>query len=272
MIEYKLKKLITIILCALIPIFSSTFLILVGVNVLFVLLYCFFIALVVGFIGNIVTSQNPWVQAIEGRNMLCFDINSSGIVKLFSVIIQVPDIKLKTNKGSEMRIYDRMISFVLKTPEGKMLVKENEDEDTLVFNMPRKDFQKSLFKSGYLNFLIYNSQTGMFLTKEFLAKSEKELMIEYVTLNEWKELKELNKIMRDFTRQTMDTINNTLGGILESPIFKVVALIFVALVVGFIGIALLDLLGIDIFGTVGGMIPASPIKSISTPLPLIRGF
>jgi hypothetical protein len=272
MIEYKIKKLLAIEAAAIIPLIALMGMVLFGINILFALMFTMFIAIIIGFISSIITSQNAWVQAIEGKNMLCIDLNSSGIVKLFNVEVNVPDIKLNTDKGSEKRIYDRMISFVLKNPEQKMSVYENDKEDNLEFKMPRKDFQKSLFKAGYLNFLVYNSQTGMFLTKEFLAQSEKELMIEYVTLNEWKELKELNKIMRDFTRQTMDTINNSLMGIIDSPIFKIIALLMIILIVGAIGFAFLDIMGIDIFGGVVNVIPTPKVSSVSTPIALTRFF
>jgi len=272
MIEYKIKKLMVSIATGIIPIFVILFLALLGINILIIMFVGMIVGLSVGLIGNIITSNNNWIKAIEKRGMLCFDINSSGIVRVFNVTINVPDITLQTHKGKESRLYDRMISFVLKQPDKDKVGLDEKEDETLKFDMPKKDFQNSLFKSDYLNFLIYNSQTGMFLTKEFLAKREKELMIEYVTLNEWKELKELNKIMRDFTRQTMDTINNSLMDVFARPIFKIIAIILIGIIVLFIGFSFLDIMGINVFD-VGSIIPMpdAPTTTTAVSKPITEG-
>lgn len=108
----------------------------------------------------------------------------------------------------------------------------DSDNDRIVFSMPKKQYEISAWRHDYLTMLFYDSETGMFLTKPYMREVEKQMQAEYLSLNEWRELKALNTQMRDFTRSTFDLIGQKFGAIFGSPMFKI--LIIIIIVVGII--------------------------------------
>lgn len=200
MVNYKMKKMIIFFFAAITPLLMMMIMFYLGFPILGATLISILIGFALAFTGNVITSQPAFIKAFEGEGILAFDFNSSGITRLFTVQVQVPDIAIKTKDGIEKRLYDRTISLIMREPEkAGIYEKDNVNEKTgeatrdLVFTMGREKYQQSLFKAGYLNFLLFNSQTGMFVTKEQLATMEKNLMVEYVTLNEWREIRELEQ-------------------------------------------------------------------------------
>lgn len=253
-IDYGTKKLVAFFMVGLIPLLLTMILMVLNFPLIGALFFPMLAAFVIGYSANLFTSNNPFIRAIQGEGILAFDFNSSGIARVFLVHVDVPDINLKTREGDEKRFYDRMISLVLREPENAIL--NEKDGKTMEFKIPSSDYQKSVFKHNHLNFMIFNSQTGMFLTKEYLAEMEKTLMVEYVTLNEWREIKELNKTIRDFSRTTLDTIlHKTAGQILGSPIVKILAVIIAVIIIGYMALQAAPLFGIDL---VAPSIPSLP--------------
>jgi len=249
-----MQKLFSFFVVGLVPILIASMMLATGFGLIWSLFIPMVFAFVTAYIGNVITSQNPFIKAIQGDGLLAFDFNSSGIARVFVVNVDVPDLNIKTKHGNEKRVYDRMISLVLREPQPANFKEVNGK--TLEFTIPTEEYQKSVFKHQQLNFMIFNSQTGMFLTKEFLANMEKTLMVEYVTLNEWRELKEMNKTIRDFTRGVMDTVLHKVSGqLLGNPIVKIVVAIVVGLIIIMIAIQTAPLIGLDI-GGIG--LPAMP--------------
>ena len=275
MVDYGTKKILAFFMVGLFPLLICMVLLALNFPLLGALFFPMLVAFVAGYIGHTSTSQNPFIKAIQGQGILAFDFNSSGIARVFLVNVDVPDINIKTREGNEKRYYDRMISLVLREPENSNLV-EDSNKKTMEFTIPTEEYQKSVFKHNHLNFMIFNSQTGMFLTKEFLANMEKTLMVEYVTLNEWRELKEMNKTIRDFTRTIMDTVlHKTAGQILGSPLVKILAIIIAAIVIGYIALQAAPLFGIELIPTnaVTSVMPkAVPIENGNLVVGLMRGW
>lgn len=109
--------------------------------------------------------------------------------------------------------------------------KQDLDNNRIVFSMPRTEYEKSAWRHDYLTILFYDSETGMFLTKPYMREAEKKMQAEYLSLNEWKELKELNKTMRNFTRTTFDLIGQKFGGMFSSPMMKLVIIVIVVMII-----------------------------------------
>lgn len=241
LLDYKKVKSITLLMIGFLPMFFMTLAIgglrltwiggaAAGVFALIVLL----------IIGNDLLSKNAWVRAVEREGIMLFGLNSTGIIPTGIARIRQNKLGQKLfffKHGNEevTRLYDREVSWTLKEPmtgffeilrdkeTGKKKVRIELDEDS---------FAKSVYFTDYMQCLIFNEQAGSFITKQELGDQERDKQITYLTLNEQRELRELNATLNNFIRNYADRLNEVVGGIIGSTAFKVIIVIIILLVIG----------------------------------------
>lgn len=253
MMNYKMMKMMAFFATGVIPVILCFMFLLLGFPILGILIFTTITAFFMAWAANLMTSKNVWIKAIQGECIVVLDVNSTGMGKAYPGTIvnnRVGGIDLNIdfeNGKEEKMVYERDITHRMKavfgsvvkkiphqqTKEGESIYANNYD---VQINLPKDDYQQSLWSFGYLTFAFYDSVAGTLLTKPQLSTKEKELMVEYISLNEWRELKNLNMTMRDFTRNTFDLISARFGGILKNPVVIILIVAIIVLVIIVAGI------------------------------------
>jgi hypothetical protein len=269
-IPYKLQKLTLFIITGLFPVLVSTLLLFLGFPILGVFAGGIVTAVFLAMAGHWMSSTNAWVQAIQDSKILIIDVNSTGIAGFFvadiieNKLIGGIDIVMPNR---EKRSFTREMMQLLALPKRaimKVITKE-DGKEKVVFEIAREDFTQAKFSAGYLSLFFYNSQTGMFLSKPQISQTEKELMIDYITLNEWREVKELGKTMRDFMRFTMDQIMDRMTALFGNPLVKIILFGLIIVII----IAVL----ISVFPQAQAFLfPAQPASTGQVAEPLTKGI
>jgi hypothetical protein len=241
---YKLKRLIIFLVVGAVSPMVCFFLFFMLFPLMGILVWSLVVGLILAGAGYIITGANAWVKAIQGDSLIVIDVNSTGVGKFYNATVNnnpFGGIDLKVDFGggeTETRAYDRKVTHRIQSPL-KLLMqpwnKKSEEnvgelEKKISFSIPKDEYEKCAWHYDYLTMLFYDSETGMFLTKPYMREVEKQMQAEYLSLNEWRELKELNKTMRDFTRSTFDLIGQKFGVLFGNPIVKFI--IIIAIVVG----------------------------------------
>lgn len=165
-------------------------------------LACFGGALLVSILASKLILKNPFTMMLEGKGLLVFNIDSTGIIRPFIVYLHQPFVKGKLGSDSVNDVYDRSSVLSLAPPvkngdaemgEGK--VKIELDEST---------FNKSRFGMYHYPALIYNSQLKSCITKDMLSENEKNSFAEHGVLYLNRKLEELTSIVRDFGRYVVE--------------------------------------------------------------------
>jgi len=229
--------------------------------------------IIVTVIANDMLSKNSWVKAIEKEGIMFFGLNSSGIVptgiaritqnrfgqKLFS---------FKQGDEEVTRLYDRDVTWTLKEPmEGT--VEYQRDKETgkkrIVIIMEENTFSKSVYFSDYMSCLYFNEQDGSFLTKQELCDHEKDKMIQYLTLNEQREIRELRVSIDNLLRDYANRLAAVGQGLAGNNGLKWILIIVAVIVIG----VLVYMFVPGVKETIGGAAPqaaASIAKPLVTPI------
>lgn len=216
--------------------------------------------IVITIIANDILSKNSWVKAIEKEGIMFFGLNSSGIVPTGIARIKQNRFGQKLfsfKQGAEevTRLYDRDVTWTLKEPmEGT--VEYQRDKETgkkrIVIILEENTFAKSVYFSDYMSCLYFNEQDGSFLTKQELCDHEKDKMIQYLTLNEQREIRELRVSIDNLLRDYANRLAAVGQGLAGNSGLKWILIIIVVIVIG----ALIYMFVPGVKETVGGFIPS----------------
>lgn len=191
-------------------------------------------------IGKTMLDGNSFVRAIQKEGILLFNLNSTGLVPTAIARIKQNKFGQKLfafKQGDEevTRLYDRDVAWTLKQPlEGTYeIFKHKETGKKLIrIEIEEDSFSKSVFFSDYLQCLFFNEQDGNFLTKQELCEHEKSKTIQYLTLNEQRELREMTHTLRDFMRNYADRLAQVGAGMVGNPSFKIIIVILIVVAIG----------------------------------------
>ena len=272
LIDYKMKKILLFAATGFVPVFTFIFLTLFNMHILVSVVISFLMSIFLIFVGHKVTSMNPFIKAIQEHRVLIFDINSTGIARVFTAEVKESanntgiDILMDTG---ETRAYDRSITHLLQAPQRAIMKfvfnKENPKESMVHIELSNEEFKKAAWYNDYLTMLFYNSQIGTFVTKPLISEQEKSMLVEYLTLNEARELRSLNNTFLSLMRHTFDLISQRFIGFLNSPLIQIIVIGLVLFVVGYL--AYMYLPGLL------GMAPAAVNNAVSGQViePLTKG-
>jgi len=139
-------------------------------------------------------------------------MTSTGIINMFLIKMKNGNIVGKLHGVEVSDIFDRETVFTMKSPVMVKDVATIDDKGNINFTITTPEYNASKFQIYSYPTLIYNSQLGSLLTKEFLSKQEKATMIDHVLLRINKELPQLELTLRNFSRSVIDSMMSALGG------------------------------------------------------------
>lgn len=240
-LDYRMQKVLLFGVTGFIPLFTLIVCLLLNIHLLLGVISSFLITILLVFVGHKFTSQNPFIKAIQEKRVLIFDINSTGIARIFTASVQESpnntgiDISMDTG---EVRAYDRNITHLLQAPQRALMKfiynKEKPEESMVEIKLSNEEFKKAAWYNDYLTILFYNSQVGTFVTKPLISEQEKSMLVEYLTLNEARELRNLNNTFLSLMRHTFDLIAERFFGFLNNPMVQIIIVGLFLAVVGYL--------------------------------------
>lgn len=207
-----------------------------------------FIAAVVTAIAIILfgnkTLQHAFTKLLEGKGLVTFTIDSTGIIECFNVGINAPKMFAKFKNRPDIEdTYDVEMMQRLVIPkdapltEAYKLEKDNngqlklgEKVDVLVF--PKGDQKyEHLFAFDNRPVFIYNKVLGKFMSRDALAKYENDIEIKHNALNVLKKVQEMDITLRNFGRYIGEQLVPKKGGLFANPIIKFILIGIVVFVI-----------------------------------------
>jgi hypothetical protein len=210
-------------------------------NIILAIVFGLLASIGLTFIAHKVTSNNPFVKAIQDGKVLIFDTPSTGVANIYCAEVLTNsmgegiDIKMETG---EVRAYDRIVTSLMSQPFlAKVFFKKNvvnPMESKIDIQLSNDQYKSAAWHWQTLTILFYNSQIGSFLTKPLMNQQEKELLAEYVSLNEARELRNLNRTFLLLMRHTFDLIADRFSRIFGNPMFQIIIVIAILAVCGYL--------------------------------------
>lgn len=251
----KVKKLLAFMLTAIFPavsmfltqwFFGDIFLslgVLVGVSFAFVLVSYLLIA-------------TPFSKMEEGEGLAVLTMDSTGVIKPHLAKMAAPLVIAKIEGREKATVFDRNIVFYLTQPLKALFwhksatkieieeLKNKENEDWIVIALPRNEFTKSKFGLLAYPTLVYNTVSGIFLTKEMMWELESKFFVHHQLLYLVRKMEELNGLLRDFVRYVIEQLRPTMD-FWKKPWF-------ILIIIGIVVVVIAILLGPTIIKMLSG--------------------
>lgn len=227
---FVIKRWATLILAGFIPTISFV----IGMN-----FYNFWIGLILLFVGIMVCMfmgsmllKNPFTMMLEGKGLLCLNIDSTGVIKPLILKVMKPYVKGKIDNFEHVDdVYDRstVLNLANPTKEGEIKVKGEDVEITAYdkegnLKLSVDEFNASRFGLYHYPVLIYNGQIKSLVTKDFLSEKEKNTFAEHGILYLNRKLEELTGTLRDFGRYVVE-LTKPKGSIFQNKWFWIIMLV-----------------------------------------------
>lgn len=247
---YKILKLMSFGATGILPLLFLLTTFLLTNNIMLATIFGLLAGIGTAFAGHKFTGQNPFVKAVEDGKVLVIDTPSTGIANVYCAEVLVNDmgegIDIKTERG-EIRAYDRIITSLASQPLiAKLFFKKTgvyQDAPKIIVELSNDEYKTAAWGWQNMTFLFYNSQVGSFLTKPLMNQQEKELLAEYVSLNEARELRNLNRTFLLLMRHTFDLIADRFSRIFQNPMFQIVIVILILAVLGYLAMQFIPSIG-----------------------------
>lgn len=208
---FVLKKWFAILICATLPViaymislpmFTTSY---PKIGWLYAILTVLATAIISGFIGTLFL-KNPFTDVLEGKGLLCLDLNSTGIITPFIINVKQGGL-VKGKLGNQIitDIFDRESVYQLAEPvmvERKL--EQNKENGEITLTIKNEEYHRAKFALYHYPTLIYNSQIGTLLTKEYLSNQEKKSFIEHTILYLNKQIEGLNNALLNFGRYVVE--------------------------------------------------------------------
>lgn len=222
----------------------------------------FILAVLVCFIFSTLLLKNPFTSMLEGKGILCFDFNSTGVIVPFLVSVQPPFVEGFLGKMRVKDIFNRSAVHMLATPEpakSKLVIEDNKYK----FELDHETYNKARFALYHYPVLIYNRTLKTFLTKDYLSTAEKDAFAEHQALHLNLVLEDLSTKIRDFGRYIVELTRPQEGkGFVGSIWFYILiglGLILMAVLLGPTVISTLKGSAASLGASAGSAIPSAPV-------------
>lgn len=208
---------------------------------------------------------NPFTMMLEGKGLLLFKIDSTGIIRPFVASVNSPYIQGKIGRKKITDIFNRKAVFSLTTP-GKAEAEMDEKNKKLTLNLSEDDFNNSRFGMYHYPVLLYNDQIKSLITKDFLSKQELKIFSDHGVLYLNRKIEELSGHLRDFGRYVVESLkpgNNLLANYLSYFVIGGVILLLLVL----FGPQIMASLQGGAGGAIGGAVGSATQAVAVAPLP-----
>jgi hypothetical protein len=212
-------------------------------------LICIVVAIVTGgviiAVGNRML-RHPMLAMIEGKGLLAWILDSTGLITIFNVIVDAP--RMLGNKPGMKNVdldetYDVDIMHRIIFPKDAPLTKgylisqdkngKTAFEEKMILVLPDDEKRHdTLFKFESVPVFIYNKVMGQFLSRNLLANNEKDMQLKHGSLNILYKLASIGDQFRDFGRYAGELTKPKPAGLFaKMPWLKWVLIAAVILVV-----------------------------------------
>ena len=154
--------------------------------------------------------KNPFTSMLEGKGLLCLNIDSTGIIKPFILKVIQPYVAGKLGNDSVNDVYNRSTVYSMANPVEEGTATE-EKEGGITVRIDQEKFNQSRFGLYHYPTLIYNGQLKSLVTKDFLSEKEKSGFAEHGILYLNRKMEELTGVLRDFGRYVVELTKPKLG-------------------------------------------------------------
>jgi hypothetical protein len=158
--------------------------------------------------------DNPFRQMIEGKGLLVFKMDSTGVIMPFIANVYQPYIKGKVKGQTVSDTYNRNAVYSLSTTGTAKAVMDDKNK-TIKFELSEEEFNTSRFGMYHYPVLIWNDQAKTLITKDFFNKKEMSLFSEHTIIFLNRKVEELTNHTRDFGRYVVESLKpsgNVFGG------------------------------------------------------------
>lgn len=197
--------------------------------------YGFWVGLILLFVGMAVSIlvanallANPFTDMLEGKGILVFDLSSTGIMKPFIVQVAPPFVKGLVNGKEVNDTFDRsavnMLTAPIKNSKMAQPITEGKNQGGIKLELDENTFNAARFALFHYPVLLYNSQLGTFLTKDFLSEQEKTSFAEHGILLLNRRMEELSRDIKNFGRYVVE-LTRPLGRLFQNKWFWIILLI-----------------------------------------------
>lgn len=177
-----------------------------------IMMYGFFIGLaflaggiLIGYFMSAMLIKNPFSEMVEGKGILCFNLDSTGMINPFLVGIDSPYIFGKRNKKDVKDVFDREAVFNLTKPiKASKMAKIDKDKNLLKIEIGEEEYNKGRFALFHYPVLIWNDQLSTVLTKDFFSGQEKDSFAEHGVLFLNRVVQDLNTNLLNFGRYIVE--------------------------------------------------------------------
>lgn len=175
------------------------------------------VGLFVGVFFNMVVAKrllsNPFSSMLEGQGILAFDINSSGFIQIFNMVVMPPKVTGVLNGKEINDVFDRNSMFRI-APPSEMGTATPKKDGGWTLEVDEAQYNQNKFAVAHYPCFVYNSATRTCLTKEALSTLEMRQMAEHNVLALLEETRQLNTNTRNLARTSIDLFAN-MGGFMQ---------------------------------------------------------
>lgn len=164
--------------------------------------------MLIGMLGANMLLINPFRSMVEGKGILVFDLNSTGIIRPFIVTVNPPYIRGRLGRKPVDAVFNRKTVMNLKTPisinKSADYIVEGEKKGGIKIELSEEQYNSGRFGMFHYPVLIWNSQIDSVVTKDFLSEQEKDIFAEHTVLYLNRKMEELTTSVREFARHVVD--------------------------------------------------------------------
>lgn len=164
------------------------------------------VALIISyFIGSLLL-KNPFRSMLEGKGLLAFVIDSTGIIRPFNVGLKDPYIVGKVAGKDIQDIFDRDTVLQLAPPRKNSTALKVNQDGGITITLDENNYNKARFALFHYPVLIWNNQLKQIVTKDFFSSAEKDAWAEHGVLYLNKQLEDLNRYLLNFGRYIVENL------------------------------------------------------------------
>lgn len=156
-------------------------------------------------LGNLML-KNPFTMMLEGKGLLCINMDSTGILRPFIVGLDNPYMHGKIGKSHVRDIFDRATVLQLARPQKNTTSLKQTKEGGIEIKLDEQKYNEGRFALFHYPVLIWNDQLKQILTKDFFSEGEKNAFAEHGVLYLNKQLEDLNRYLLNFGRYIVENL------------------------------------------------------------------
>lgn len=210
----------------------TTILFFIGVsyyNLMFGIIF-FAVGLLLSVLIGTVMLKNPFSNMIEGKGLLVFNLDSTGLFQPFNVGLDNPYLKGKYNKQEIKDIFDRSAVMQIAPPQKARRIKQ-EENGNIIIELDTKKFNDARMAMYHFPVLIWNDQLKTFLTKSDLTDKEKTAYAEHGILYLNKQVEDLNDHLLNFGRYIVENIKPKKGLFANKWAIVIIIIVIVIIII-----------------------------------------